>query len=94
MIRNMAKHKDIKDIETRFYTSTYELDIPLPKGKKEKVIGLMKGELSGKIMKKIVGLRTNTYSYLIDYGSEDKKAKATKMCVMKIKFKFESYKTC
>ena len=54
----------------------------------------MKGKLSGKIMKKIVGLRTNTYSYLIDYGSEDKKAKATKMCVMKIKFKFESYKTC
>ena len=92
MIRNVAKHKDIKDIETRFYTSTYELDIK--KGKKEKVIGLMKGELSGKSMKKVVGLRTNTYSYLIDYGSEDKKAKATKICVMKIKFKFESYKTC
>ena len=35
-------YKDIsKDVETRFDTSNYELDRPLPKGK-YKVIGLMK----------------------------------------------------
>ena len=32
----------------------------------------MKDELGGKIMSKIVGLRTRTYSYLIVDASEDK----------------------
>ena len=54
----------------------------------------MKDKLSGKIMAKFVGLRTKTYSYLIDDGSEDKKAKATKKFVIKRKLKFENYKNC
>ena len=66
----------------------------MPKGKNKKVIGLMKGEIGGKIMIKFVGLRAKTYSYLIDDGSEDKKAKGTKKCVIKRKLKFENYKTC
>ena len=45
---------------------------------KIKVIGLMKDELGGKIMTKLVGLRAKTYSYLIDGCREDKKAKGTK----------------
>ena len=88
-------YKDIaEDVETRFDTSNYELDRPLPKGKNKKVIGLMKDELGGKIMTKFVGLRAKTYSYLIDDGSEDKKAKGTKKCVIKRKLKFENYKNC
>ena len=63
-------YKDIaEDIETRFDTSNYELDRSLPKEKNKKVIGLMKDELSGKIIKKFVRLRAKTYSYLIDDGS-------------------------
>ena len=38
----------------------------------------MKDELSGKIMTNIFRLRANTYSYLIDDGSDDEKAKGTK----------------
>ena len=45
----------------------------------------MKDELSGKIMIKFVGLRTKTYIYLIDDGSENKKAKGTEKCVIKRK---------
>ena len=41
-------YKDIsEDVETRFETSNYELDELLPKGKNEKIIGLMKDEWSG-----------------------------------------------
>ena len=52
--------KDITGVETRFGTSNYELDRPLPKGKSKEVIGLMKDELGGKTMTKSVD------------GSEDK----------------------
>ena len=56
-------YKDnLEDVETRFDTSNYELDRPLPKGKNKKVIGLMKGELGGKIVIKFVALRAKTYS--------------------------------
>ena len=66
--------KDIgEDVKTKFDTSNYELDRPLARGKNKKVIGLMKDELSGKIMTKLLGLRTKTYSYIIDDSSEDKK---------------------
>ena len=77
-------YKDIaEDVETRFDTSNYELDRPLPERKAKNVIGLMKDELGRKIMTKFVGLRVKTYSYLTDDGSEDKKKKGTKKCVIK-----------
>ena len=69
-----------KDVETRFDNSNYKLHRPLPK-KSKKVIGLMKDGLGGKIMKKFVEFRAKAYNYLIHDGSEDKKAKGTKMCV-------------
>ena len=65
----------------------------MPKGKNKKVVGLMNDEL-GKIMAIFVGLRAKTYSYLIDDGSEDEKAKGIKKCVIKIKLKFENYENC
>ena len=36
--------------------------------------------------------RTNTYRHLKDKNEEGKKAKGTKMCVIKRKLKFEDYK--
>ena len=54
----------------------------------------MKYKLGGKIMIDFVGLRTNTYSYLIDDDSEDKKAKFTKKCVIKRKLKLDDYENC
>ena len=88
-------YKDItEDVETRFDTSNFELYRPLPKGKNKKVVGLMKDELGGRIMKKFVGLTAKTYSYLEDNNDEDKKAKNTKKYVIKRKLKFEDYKNC
>ena len=54
----------------------------------------MKDELGGKIVTKFVGLRAKAYSYLIDDGSKDKKAKGTKKRVIKRKLKTEDYKNC
>ena len=36
----------------------------LPKGKHKNVVGLMKYDLGGQIMKEFAGLRAKTYSYL------------------------------
>ena len=44
--------------------------------------------------KKVIELKVETYTYLIDDGSSDKKAKITKKCVIKRKLKFEIYKNC
>ena len=82
------------DIEKRFDTSNYEVHKPLPTGKDKKVIGLMKDELGGKIMTEFAALRPKTYSYLMDGGGSDKKAKGTKKCVIKRRLKFNDYKVC
>ena len=88
-------YKDIaNDVEKRFDTSNYEVNRPLPTGKNKKVIGLMKDELEGKIITEFVTLRPKTYSYLINDCKEDKKAKATKKCVIKRIIKFNDYKNC
>ena len=85
-------YKDIaEDVETRFDISNYRLERTLPKGKNKNVIGLMKDELGGKIIKKFVGLMAKTCSYLIDDGSEDKKVKDTKKCVIKRNLEFQDY---
>ena len=62
-----------KDIETRFDTSNDELDRPLPKGTNEKVIRLMKDELSGKIRTDFAVLRPKTYTCLADDNDDHKK---------------------
>ena len=75
-------NKDIADdVEKRFDTSNHEVNRSLPIGKNRKVIGLMKDELGRKIMTEFAALPAKTYSYLMDDGGSDKKAKGTKkMC--------------
>ena len=82
------------DIERWFDTSNYDKNDkrPLPIGKNKKVPGLFKDELGGKIITEVVALRPKTYAYLMDDGSDHKKAKGTKKCVIKQKLMFENYK--
>ena len=66
-IRTEDFYKDIsEDVETRFDTSGYVPDRPLPIGKNKKVTELMKDELGGKIMKEFISLRPKMYSYRVD----------------------------
>ena len=88
-------YKDIADdVESRFDTSGYVPDRPLPVGKNKKVIiGLMKDELGGGIMKEFITLRPKMYAYKVG-SSESKKCKGIKKCVVKKTISFEDYKTC
>ena len=81
------------DVETRFDTSGYPPDRPLPIGKNKKVIGLMKDELGGEIMKGFVTLRPKMYSYRVG-NSQPKKCKGIKKCVVKKTISFDDYKAC
>ena len=90
-----AKTDDIykciaEDVGTRFKTSNFQSDRPLPKGK-NKILGLMKDELGGQIMEEFFELRAKTYSWLNDNNNEDKTAKSTKKGVVKRKLKFQNY---
>ena len=99
-IKTQEFYKDIvDDVEKIFDTSNFECNSvecngQLPTGKNKKVIGLMKDELGGKIMTEFVTLRPKTYSYLMDNGNTDKKAKGTKKCVIKRILKSNDYKNC
>ena len=84
----------VDDVQTRFDTSGYIPDRPLPVGLNKKVIGLMKYELGGKIMTEFVALRPKLYFYKKLDGSEDKKCKGIKKCIVKKTLTFEDYKTC
>ena len=77
-------YKDIADdVGKRFDT-----------GKNKKVIALMKDKLGGKIMTEFAALKPKKYSYLMDDGGSDKKAKGTKKCVIKRRLKLNDYKDC
>ena len=82
------------DIPARFDTSGYCPNRPLPVGLNKKVIGLMKDELGGKITTEFMALRPKLYSYKKLGGSEDKKCKGIKKCIIKKTLTFQDYKTC
>ena len=87
-------YKDIADdVEARFDTSGYVPDRPLPVGLNKKVIGLMKDELGGEIMREFISLRPKMYSYKVG-NSEPKKCKGIKKCVVKKTIGFNDYKKC
>ena len=84
-------YEDIADdVEKRFDTSNR----PLPTGKNEKVIGLVKDELGWKIITELIALRPKTYAYLMHDDSKIKKAKGAKKCMIKKELKFNDYKDC
>ena len=74
-----------EDVETKFETTNYELNRPLPKGKDKKVVNVMTNELGGKTIKEFDRLGAKGYSYLINYDSEEQNARDAKQSkIMKI----------
>ena len=90
-------YKDISgDVKDRFDTSDYPENHPseIPTGINKKVLGMMKDEAAGKIIKEFVGLRAKLYSFIMDDGVESKKCKGVKKQVVESSITHEDYKTC
>ena len=88
-------YKDIaNDVNKWFDTSGYDKNHnrPLQLGINKKVLGMFKDELVRKIMKEFVAHRTRAYAFQMEKGIEKKKAKGTKMCLVKKDITFENYK--
>ena len=73
------------NVQIWFDTSNYDENDKrhLLIGQKKKVPDLFKDELVGKIFSEVVALKPKTWAYLMDIGSEYKKAKGTKTYVIK-----------
>ena len=90
-------YKDISgDVKNKFDTSDYPENHPsgIPTGINKKVLGMMKDEAAGKIIKDFVGLRAKLYSFVMDDGEETKKCKGIKKQVVESSIRHENYKTC
>ena len=90
-------YKDISgDVKNKFDTSDYQENHPsgIPTGINKKVLGKMKDEAAGKIIKEFVGLRSKLYSFITDDGGEIKKCKGIKKQVVESSISHENYKTC
>ena len=90
-------YKDISgDVKDRFDTSDYPENHPsgIPTGINKKVLGKMKDEAAGKIIKEFVGLRAKLYSFIMDDGGEIKKCKGIKKQVVESSISHKDYKTC
>ena len=88
-MEKVRKHRDIKLVTTEMRRCQNQMLILQSRSQKIYWLNL----LCAKIMTEFVGLRTKSYSYLIDDGSEDKKVKDTKMSVIKGKLKLKIIKT-
>ena len=89
--------KDIaNDVEKWLDISNYDKndDRLLPIGKNKKVIGFLKDELGGKIVKVFFGVRAKTWAYLMDDDSEHKRAKETKKYIIKKDLMVKNYEDC
>ena len=87
-------YKDIaNNVKGRFDMSDYNPDRPLHVGLNKKVIGLMKDELGGEIMTEFVTPRPKMYAYKTG-GSESKKCKGIKKCVICRTISFKDHKNC
>ena len=87
-------YKDIADDVERWSDTSNHNEKnkkPLPIGRNKKVIGMFKDELGWKIMTEFFALRAKAYAYKLDDDTEMKKAKGTKMCVIKRDIMFKSY---
>uniref|UniRef100_A0ABD2WBC5 Uncharacterized protein n=1 Tax=Trichogramma kaykai TaxID=54128 RepID=A0ABD2WBC5_9HYME len=85
----MKKHHEMFD--TSDYKDGNRFDIKL---NNKKVLGIMKDEGNGKIMKEFIGIRAKAYYCLYENSEEVKKAKGVKKSVAKNTITGDDYRSC
>ncbi|XP_054259555.1 uncharacterized protein LOC128984277 [Macrosteles quadrilineatus] len=88
-------YQDMKTMIDYFDTSDYPENNPygMPRVNK-KVLGKMKDELSGRIMREQIALRSKMYAHEVEDGSVCKKSKGVKKSVTEKEITFDDYKKC
>ncbi|CAB0037754.1 unnamed protein product [Trichogramma brassicae] len=93
-VYEVMKHEDnINEFDTFDYEKDNPFGMPLLRENSKK-IGLMKDELSGKILRRFCGLRSKMYSVDIQNGGFIKKIKGIKSSVVKNTITFDDYLEC
>ncbi|CAB0032895.1 unnamed protein product, partial [Trichogramma brassicae] len=93
-VYEVMKHKkNINEFDTFDYEEDNPFGMPLLQENSKK-IGLMKDELSGKILRRFCGLRSKMYSIDIQNGGFIKKIKSIKSSVVKNTITFDDYLQC
>ena len=90
-------YEDISEVaKDKFDTTNFPEDHSsgIPTGLNKKVIGMMKDECGGKIMREFVGLRPKLYIFKMHEGQEQKRCKGVKQSVVKDEITFKHYKAC
>ena len=67
---------------------------PLPRGLNKKEAGLMKDELGGNIMTGFTGFRSKSCAYQKLDGTESKRFKGVKKCMVKSQLTFKDFTNC
>ena len=93
-IRTQNLYQDMLEDKQLFDFSGYSKDHPCFSSENKKVIGKMRDELNGLIMKEFVGLRAKMYSLKYDKNETMTKAKGVKKYVIKGKIDHADYKDC
>lgn len=94
-IKTEDYYQDIRnDLTSKFDTSDYPQNniFNFPQLNK-KILGMMKDENAGKVMREFVGLGPKVYSFTTENDDEVKKAKGVKKCVV-TQYSIENYKHC
>ena len=85
-------YKDLWKGKELFNNSDYPENSPFFNTTNNIIIGKMKDETSGSVIKEFVGSRSKMYSYITDNNKGDKQAKRVKKNVVKKDIKHENYK--
>ena len=86
-------YKDITPDVKKFF-DTSRSSIGNPDWAQQKIPGLFKDEAGSKQIAEFVGLRGKLHSFRKHKGSEEKKCKGIKKCVLEKKITFDDYKQC
>ncbi|KAK3108822.1 hypothetical protein FSP39_016459 [Pinctada imbricata] len=100
-IRTEDVYADMQENKDLFDLSEYPKDHPLYDITNKKVIGKMKDECEGNVMREFVGLKPKMYSFTYEkkiddvyYHNEKKRAKGVKKSVVEYNIQHDNYRGC